>query len=389
MNLRQLRIRLTLVYGLLSAVAIGALAWVAIDTGRSRIFDTAEREARGVARDVADGEDAPNSWYVSIAGDTGYEEVSADFWIEPPLQTITKDALWNDQLAVRFNDDSGSYIGAVQPIDEEEAFVAFIESESFIADANSLRLRISLAALGAVAAVAAVGWIIAGRSLRPTRVVLAQQRDFIADAAHELRTPLAVIQASATQSLSRERGSAEYRGSLQEIAEAADRASSGVNELLEFARLEAGQALPRLAPLRLDLLIEEVAASVRHDSSTVEAVVGNVVVANADYNLLRQAVHTVVQNAATRASHVRISVESKGRDGVISVSDDGPGFDEANIEHIFDRFHRGDRSGSTGLGMAIAKKIVDAHSGTIAATNRDEGGALVSIGIPLTSSADK
>ena len=389
MNLRMLRIRLTLVYGLLSALAIFALAWVAIDTGRSRIFDSAEREALAAAGQVAAGEDLANSWYVSIENDPGYEEPQADAWIEPPLQTITQNGLWYDDRFPRFEDQSGRYIGAVYPLDEFQAFGSFVEISSYEADARSLTLRVLLAGFGAVAAVAALGWLVAGRSLRPTRFVLAQQRDFIADAAHELRTPLAVIQASATQALSRPREADAYRQSLGEIADAAERASSGVNELLEFARLEAGQALPRLAPLRLDLLAEEVAASVRSDDCAIVAETSDSVVVDADYALLRQAVATIVENAVARSSNVNVRVVADKNLGRIEVADDGPGFDPGHLAHVFDRFHRGDRSGSTGLGMAIAKKIVDSHGGTISADNRTEGGAMVVIALRVSHASDR
>ncbi|NOX31111.1 MAG: HAMP domain-containing histidine kinase [Actinobacteria bacterium] len=389
MNLRSIRIRLTLVYGILSAVAIAGLSYYADDAGRNSIYASAEREALANAQEAALDRSGVNAWFVAISDeDAGYEEAFGETWIEPPLQTITREGLWyDDQFSVHVQDER--YLGAVVPLDEEAAAVAFIELTSFDDEASSLRLRIVLAGIGAVLAVAVAGWVVAGRSLRPTRVVLAQQRDFIADAAHELRTPLAVIQASATQSLARPREANDYRNALVEIAGAADRASSGVNELLEFARLEAGQALPRLSPLRLDFLVEEVAASVRIDSTEIVADVAEQVVIQADYNLLRQAAITIVNNAGARADRVWVGAKVEGRRGVLIVSDDGPGFTDDALEHLFDRFHRGDRMGSTGLGMAIAQKIVQVHGGEIVAGNGDSGGAVVRMEIPLAAATDR
>ena len=100
------------------------------------------------------------------------------------------------------------------------------------------------------------------------------------------------------------RSEAEYQQSLEEIRAAAERAGSGVSELLELARLEAGQATPRLAPLRLDLLAEEVGASIRSDNTVLEALPGEALVVDADYNLLRQVVDTLTRNAVARADHV-------------------------------------------------------------------------------------
>ena len=388
MNLKKLRLQLAIVYGVLSALAVGSLAFVAIESGRSRIIDSAEREADEVALDAQNGDETNNAWYVSI-GDNRWEQPLGDFWIEPPLQTMTQDALWHGEPYGRFSQD-GPWLSAAIRVNEnaDEAVIAFIELDEFNSDISSLRFRIALAAVAAIATTSALGWFVAGRSLTPTRQVLAQQRDFIADAAHELRTPLAVIQASATHTLGRDRSPEEYRTSLSEIAIAADRASVGVNELLEFARLESGQALPRVAPLRLDLLAEEVAAGIRHDTSSVTPDVGAAVVVDADYNLLRQAVTTVARNAVERASEVVISVDNTSRAGRIIVRDNGDGFSEEALLHLFDRFHRGDRQGSTGLGMAIARRIVEVHGGEISAGNHQSGGAEVVISIPRSAAAD-
>jgi len=219
----------------------------------------------------------------------------------------------------------------------------------------------------------------------PVRRAHAVNRDFIADAAHELRTPLSIIQASAGFALDRERAAEDYRESLTEILTASERAAASVGDLLEFARLEAGQESLRLAPLRLDLLVEEVAASIRVDGVTVEAEAGEAVVVAADYSLVRQAIDNIARNAAARAGKVQLSTRLAAREAVIEVADDGPGFDPGMIDHVFERFRRGDRAGSVGLGMAIARTIVELHGGSCTAANRapaDGGGALVSIRLP-------
>jgi signal transduction histidine kinase len=171
--------------------------------------------------------------------------------------------------------------------------------------------------------------------------------------------------------------------SLSEIRSAAERASTGVNEMLEMVRLETGQVLPRLAPLRLDLLAEEVAAAIRLDDCDVIADPTESVVVDADMALLRQAIENVVRNAAMRAGRVELLTRIEGRDGVIDVSDDGPGFDEAIVGRVFERYQRGDRRGEAGLGLAIVKAIAAAHGGSASAANRVEGGAVVSLRIPL------
>jgi two-component system, OmpR family, sensor kinase len=219
--------------------------------------------------------------------------------------------------------------------------------------------------------------------------LLRERIDFLADAAHELRTPLAVIQASAGHALSRERETVDYVQSLAEIRSASERASVGVSELLDLARFDAGQAVPRLAPLRLDLLAEEIVSATRLDDCVLTAETSPTVLVQADMALLRQAVDNLVRNAAARSSHVVLSCALDGSDGVIFVLDDGPGFSAEQLPYVFERYRRGDGRGSLGLGLPIAASIVAAHGGRVdiaspapSPLSPQHPGSLVSIRLP-------
>jgi len=396
MNLRRVRIQLTLLFGLMAAIAVAAISWFAIDQGRNGIFDSAEREAEQVVKDLAiaqisgnDTSDFHNTWFVTITDEWRNTDPLADTWVEPPLFSMVESA-WDWPAFHEFAQD-GPWLAYSEPTTDDQSdgearwVVSVIDLFEYEQDASTLRWRVILAAIGSTVLTSAVGYWLAGRSLRPARLAMAQQRDFIADAAHELRTPLAVIQASAGHTLSRERESTEYREALGEILTATTRAGSSVSELLELARLDAGQAQPRLAPLRCDLLLEEVAASIRIDNATVQAQVTEPIVVAADYGLLRQVLETLARNGTARASLVTLTAEPRGKEVQISIADNGPGFDESVLPFVFDRFRRGDSLGSSGLGMAIAKKIVEAHDGTIAASNgTNPAGALVTIRLPLS-----
>jgi signal transduction histidine kinase len=242
-----------------------------------------------------------------------------------------------------------------------------------------------------------LGWLTTGAlaglaahlALRPARRMLRERTDFLADAAHELRTPLAVIQASAGHALSRERDTVDYVQSLAEIRGAAERASAGVTELLDLARFDAGQAMPRLAPLRLDLLAEELAAATRVEGTTLTTEVGPSVLVQADMALLRQALDNVVRNAAARADQVLLRCGVDGTDGVLHVIDDGPGFAAEQLPYVFERYRRGDGRGSLGLGLPIAASIVAAHGGQIEiaspsprALSAERPGSMVTIRLP-------
>ena len=166
---------------------------------------------------------------------------------------------------------------------------------------------------------------------------------------------------------------------------AATRATELVSDMLELARLDPGQTIPRRALLRLDLLAEEVAAMTNTAAVSVTALIADAVVVDADYGLLRQAMENVVRNATRRAATVEISVRVNGAEAVVEVSDDGPGFTAELLTTVFDRFRRGDhehdREGA-GLGLAIRQTIMAAHGGSASADNRPLRGAIVRLTMP-------
>lgn len=394
MDLRTVRIQLTAVFTVLSACAVGAIALYAIGVGRDRLAQEAEREVEQRFNAVLllygqSGDLEEPAWTVNLA-DGSSRIVGADVTVEPPLRTLaTRAGTSTETVSVeRFDYEGDPYLAATRKLvaneDDEQYLITALDISSTRDAADSLRVRVLVAALGLSVACGAVGHAFAKRALEPARRAMAQQRDFIADAAHEMRTPLAVIRASSSHALTREREASEYRASLSEILTAAERASTGVGELLELARLEAGQAEPRLAPLRLDLLLEEVAAAVRVEGVTIVADAGDALVVDADYVLMQQVVENLVRNAASRATRVELTAARRATWAVVTIVDDGPGFDPDVLPHVFDRFRRGDGRGSAGLGLAIAKRIVDAHGGRLVVGNREQGGAVAEVHLALS-----
>ncbi len=320
----------------------------------------------------------PNTWEVNV--DDGWDNAVGETWTEPPLQALAEPVF--DGGTLREFDFNGRWLAAGLPLDDSTVLLTVVERDTQDDAIGASRIRWTATALALAAIAAAVAWWATGRAQAPVERAHLVNRDFIADAAHELRTPLSIIQASAGHALSRDRSAEAYRESLTEILDATERAGAGVGELLEFARLEAGQASPRLAPLRLDLLMEELAAAIRIDGVTIEALPSEAVVVSADYNLLRQMFENLTRNAGARADKVTLSTHLESKQARVEIVDDGPGFDPGVIDHVFERFRRGDRSGSVGLGMAIAKTIAELHGGRCSAANGEAGGAIVTVWLP-------
>jgi two-component system, OmpR family, sensor kinase len=205
----------------------------------------------------------------------------------------------------------------------------------------------------------------------------AGQREFTADAAHELRTPLAVIISETQTTLARERTSAEYRETVEGCLDTAQQMRRLTEALLELARFEAetNEEHPRtnvdvaetacLCIERIRPLAQQHGIQIQSDFMPAEAFTNADRVAQVITNLLINAIHYNKTDG-----NVRVATRSEPEAAVITISDTGVGIAETDIRHIFDRFYRVDKArsraeGHTGLGLAICKAIMDAEGGTI------------------------
>ncbi len=369
-----------LVFGLGLPLAIAGYRSASSEIRERTIADGESQITAALMHFINENVEAPgNVWRVNVADE--WSDPIGEVWTTPPLLGLAEPAVGG--TAITDYEYEGRWTAVASWVAGDDVLVTVVDREPETSARRWAAIRWFGSALVAALAAGLIGWIASRRLAAPVRQAQLVNSDFIADAAHELRTPLSIIQASAGHALSRDRDASQYRESLEEILEATERAGSSVGELLEFARLESGQSTVRSAPLRLDLLVEEVAASVRVDGTSVEADVGDGVVVDADYNLIRQVVDNVTRNAAARAEKVVLRTRMEATGAIIEIADNGPGFDPGLLDHVFERFRRGDESGSAGLGMSIARTIVELHGGTIAAANQPESGALVTIELPF------
>jgi len=222
----------------------------------------------------------------------------------------------------------------------------------------------------------------------------AQQARFTSDASHELRTPVSVILTQTQTALSRERTSPEYRETLEACQRAARRMRTLTESLLELARLDAGQEpmkrecfdLPRVARECVEMvrpLAAERGIQIHCEVPPLECLgdagrIGQVVT-----NLLTNAIHFNRDQG-----EVRLSARAEDGAVLLAVADTGQGIPAEDVPHLFERFYRADKSrsriqGRNGLGLAICKAIVDAHSGSIEVSSRPGVGSTFTVRLPL------
>ncbi|MEU8975850.1 HAMP domain-containing sensor histidine kinase [Streptomyces monashensis] len=217
----------------------------------------------------------------------------------------------------------------------------------------------------------------------------ARQRRFTADASHELRSPLAAIRTTLEVGLAHPEA-ATWPEIARRAVRQSERLETLVQELLVLARSDDRKLMARQNPVDLGELVEEV--RVTSAASQVHVVLDRAksgVVVIGDPEHLSRMVRNVLDNAVRHARHaVRVSVLDAPPGQVrIEIADDGPGVPTEERERVFDRFVRLDASrartsGSSGLGLAIAKEITTAHGGRITLDEAPGGGALVVITLP-------
>jgi len=226
------------------------------------------------------------------------------------------------------------------------------------------------------------------------QVALARERSFVADAGHELRTPLAVLRTELELADRPHRSYDELREAIRNAAIETDRLVRLSEQLLFLARREEDRRdrVHDVEPV-MPLLRESVEAfhTRAADRQVTLAVSGDdALAAPLEADDVRRVVDNLVDNAlrfAPAGSGVRVQARRDRTHVVVEVLDDGPGFSEEFLPHAFERFGRADDArsradGGSGLGLAIVLAVAKEHGGTATAVNRPEGGATVGVRLP-------
>jgi heavy metal sensor kinase len=224
---------------------------------------------------------------------------------------------------------------------------------------------------------------------------------FTADASHELRAPLALIQTAAEFSLRRERTHEELLDAMRKIVRESGRTSRLVDDLLLLARADSGSAGPAVAPLDLcaaarDAIEQAVTLAEPKDILVTAAIPRESILIDGDEAALSRLWLTLLDNAIKythSGGHVRFELTASNGQAEASVTDTGVGIAQKDLPHIFDRFWRADKvrsrsMGGAGLGLSIAQWIVQRHAGTITVRSEPGRGSQFTVRIPLRSGED-
>jgi signal transduction histidine kinase len=224
----------------------------------------------------------------------------------------------------------------------------------------------------------------------------AAQRQFVADASHELRNPLAIIRTNVDVALADPRADPEdLRHTIAVVKRASDRMARLVDDLLALARRQE----PTLEHEPVDLGAAVAEAS---DDFVVPAAARNIVLDRAiapgvivtgDRDALKRAVANLLENAvrlAPEGSRIRLATGSEGNRAWVAVADEGPGIAPEDQPHVFDRFWRADKArsradGGTGLGLAIVRQIAESHGGQVRLQSKVGVGSSFVIWLPVAA----
>ncbi|HXK02220.1 MAG TPA: ATP-binding protein [Verrucomicrobiae bacterium] len=312
-----------------------------------------------------------------------------------------------------------------------------------VADTTRAAREVILIALPLVLALAGIGgYLLAGRTLRPlssmagqarritdaslhTRIEIGRaaeemetlvaafnellsrldrsfdgMRRFVADASHELRTPISIIRGEADVALSTGRTPAEYRAVLSVILDESRRLSRLVDDLLNLARADAGRVRLQVRNFYLNELLGDCCRSVQAlaaaRSLTIECRPSDDLEYSGDEDLLRRLVMNLLDNAiryTPPGGRISASLEPNGASVRLHISDSGIGIAPEDAPRVFERFYRAGEArsrqdGGFGLGLAIVKWIAESHRGTVECASRPGEGSTFTVTLPWTSGAD-
>ena len=414
--LEKMRWRLTLGYAGIFALILFFLAMAAV-AGFSRELTNQQdtlltQEAKDLERNLLDGDhrevlaegSAEYSW---VALDTEGRVTDRDptaatlGTLGLPSKALASQSLEeDDKVSATIHGPQGRVRVVSMPMREESGEVVGViqyarSLERVQQTISRLVLVLLPLALGGLGAALFGGLYMAGRAMRPARESFEKQRAFIADASHELKTPLTLIRADAEVVLYRGHLNQEDQKLVEHSLAETDRMGAILSDLLLVARLDADEADVATKPFDLVSVLSEEAErfGVRAADKEVhlEVQTPSELLTRGDFKRTRQIIAVLLDNAVRfvpPGGSITVSGRLQDRWVEASVTDTGPGISPEHLPHLFDRFYRAEASrtrgtsGGTGLGLAIARELARAQDGDLVAENVEGRGATFRLRLP-------
>jgi len=227
------------------------------------------------------------------------------------------------------------------------------------------------------------------------RSLQTMRRELVGNISHELRTPLtgikAMIETLKEGAIDDKQAATDF---ISRIDSEIDHMTQMVSELTELSRIETGRAELRMASLNVNSLVQEIVARLnpvaeRQKVTITTDLATDLAVVRGDGDRIRQVLVNLVHNAVKfnrPGGSVTISTKVDKGSVIVSVSDTGIGISKEELPHVFERFYKGDKArtgGGAGLGLAIAKHIVEAHGGSISAQSEEGKGSTFGFSLPI------
>lgn len=332
--------------------------------------------------------------------------------------------------------DEATFRVLIRPITTDDGPVALLVAARFdtVADSvRSLSAALAVAVPGLVLVVAGISWLLVGRALRPVDKIRAEvdtiaaddlhrrvspgaandelgrlaatmnrmlerieagharQQQFVADASHELRSPLTRMRGHLEVDLRTDAKPEQLQETHRRVLHDIDHLQHLVTDLLELARHDEHRVPSRQDPVDLDDLVHDQTRHLRnHERITLDLSGVSPIQVTGDSRQLARALRNLIDNAERHADHtIAIDIHETAGSAQVRITDDGPGIPPSTRDRIFERFGRTDQartssttSVSTGLGLAITKAIIERHNGTIDLDTNYTGGARFLVELP-------
>jgi signal transduction histidine kinase len=411
MNLNSIRLRLTAGYVGIFALLVLLLGVVAI-FGFSRELTKQQdellaQEARNTTKNLLEGNKSEvlaskSKEFGWIALDLDGDVMDRNFTTAPlglPSEDLFEATLKEEEMVAATVQGTNSSARVVSmPMYESGEMVGVMQYARSLRrvqeTVDELVLVLLPLGIGGLGLAAIGGAYMAGRAVRPVRESFERQRAFIADASHELKTPLTLIRVD-TEVLQSGLENPDERELADEVLAETDRMSAILSDLLTMARLDAGVLEVARKPFDLCNLLKEETERFKvratREGVRLEVRAPDELLASGDPARTGQILAALLDNALRfTPSGGSVEVTAREQDGRVeaTVRDTGSGISPEHLPHIFERFYRAEAArgradgGGTGIGLAIAQGLARAQEGDLEAANAKDGGAVFRLKLP-------